>query len=98
MTKHVRFGRTPLAIALASIGGALVASDLAQAQVPPGIQLEEIVVTGTRKEGLSPTQTLAPIDVVGGDLLTRQSSFDMTESLTRVSPSLNTQRFPIADG
>jgi iron complex outermembrane receptor protein len=98
VSNHIRFLKTPLTVAIASIGSALVAPDLAQAQAAAELQLEEIVVTGTRKEGLSPTQTLSPIDVVGGDMLSNQSSFDLTESLTRVSPSLNTQRFPIADG
>jgi iron complex outermembrane receptor protein len=60
--------------------------------------IEEIVVTGTRKEGLSPTETLSPIDVLVGDALTNQSTFDITDGLTKIVPSLNTQRFPIADG
>jgi iron complex outermembrane receptor protein len=60
--------------------------------------LEEIVVTGTRKEGLSPTETLSPVDVFSGAAVSDQPAFDVTSSLTRISPSLNTQRFPIADG
>jgi len=60
--------------------------------------IEEIVVTGTRRVGISPTETLSPVDVLSGDKLTRQSAFDITDSLTAISPSLNTQRFPIADG
>lgn len=60
--------------------------------------LEEIVVTGTRKEGLSPTETLSPVDLISGAAVAQQPSFDLTASLTRISPSLNTQRFPIADG
>ena len=60
--------------------------------------IEEIVVTGTRRAGVAPTETLSPVDVLSGELLTRQSAFDITDSLTAISPSLNTQRFPIADG
>jgi len=60
--------------------------------------LEEIVATGTRREGQSPTETLSPIDVLSGDVLTNQATFDLTDSITKVAPSLNTQRFPIADG
>ena len=74
-----------------------VAAPLAVAQGPSGT-LEEVVVTGTRKEGQSPTETLSPIDVIGGGALAKQASFDLTDSLTKVAPSLNTQRFPIADG
>jgi len=60
--------------------------------------LEEVVVTGTRREGLLPTETLSPVDVLGGEMISQQGSFDLTDSLTMLSPSLNTQRFPIADG
>jgi iron complex outermembrane receptor protein len=60
--------------------------------------LDEIVTTGTRREGQSPTETLSPIDVLSGDSFVNQSTFDVTEALTKIAPSLNTQRFPIADG
>ena len=61
-------------------------------------QIGEVVVTGTRKAGLSPTETLSPVDQISGDLISNQGSFDLTDSLTRVVPALNTQRYPIADG
>jgi len=61
-------------------------------------RIGEVVVTGTRKEGLLPTETLSPVDVISGSVIGQQGSFDLTDSLTKVSPSLNTQRFPIADG
>ncbi len=62
------------------------------------VPLEEIVTTGTRKRGLSPTETLSPVDVLAGSSVQNQASYDLTEALTRIAPSLNTQRFPIADG
>jgi iron complex outermembrane receptor protein len=62
------------------------------------MQLEEVVVTGTRKVGQTPTETISPIDVIGGSALDNQAGFDLTETLTKLSPALNTQRFPIADG
>ena len=55
-------------------------------------------MTGTRKGGQSPTETLSPVDLLGGDLLSDQAAFDLTDALPKLSPSLNTQRFPIADG
>ena len=61
-------------------------------------EFEEIVVTGTRKGGQSPTETLSPVDMLPGELLSDQAAFDLTEGLAKISPSLNTQRFPIADG
>jgi iron complex outermembrane receptor protein len=60
--------------------------------------VEEVIVTGTRKAGTSPIESLSPVDVIGGEKLADQASFDLTDSLTKLSPSLNTQRFPIADG
>jgi iron complex outermembrane receptor protein len=61
-------------------------------------RIEEIVTTGTRKQGQSPTETMSPIDVLAGDALINQATFDMTDGLTKIAPSINTQRFPIADG
>ena len=60
--------------------------------------IEEIITTGTRREGQSPTDTLSPIDVLSGEQFVNQSTFDITEAITKIAPSLNTQRFPIADG
>lgn len=90
------FKKTLLATAIVALTPALTAP-LATAQNAP-MALEEVVVTGTRKEGQLPTETLAPIDVISSESLTRQASFSLTESLTQIAPSLNTQRFPIADG
>ncbi|HSM31291.1 MAG TPA: TonB-dependent receptor [Woeseiaceae bacterium] len=41
---------------------------------------------------------MSPVDVLSGSAVQNQASFDLTESLTRIAPSLNTQRYPIADG
>ena len=79
-----------------------VASVLAVTSTPLWAQdddfIDEIVTTGTRKEGTSPLEALSPVDVLTGEALVNQASFDITDSLTRIAPSLNTQRFPIADG
>ncbi|MEJ2532688.1 MAG: TonB-dependent receptor plug domain-containing protein, partial [Halioglobus sp.] len=89
------FKRTVLAASVAALIPALTTQTaIAQQEM----MLEEVVVTGTRKEGMLPTETLSPIDVIGGAALAKQPSFDLTDSLTKIAPSLNTQRFPIADG
>ena len=59
---------------------------------------EEVIVTGTRAEGTSPTQSMSPVDVVPVEALTDQGSLELTDQLTNIAPSINTQRFPIADG
>src|SRR5512138_776986 len=84
---------------LAAASGAALAPNIALCAEPPAQrQLSEIVVTGTRRVGQSPTETLSPVDLIGGDQIADQATYDLTESLTRVSPSISTQRFPIADG
>jgi iron complex outermembrane receptor protein len=74
------------------------AQDTAAAKEDKPTELDTVVVTGSRKPGLSPTETLSPVDTFGGDQVEQQSSSDLTDSLTKITPSLNTQRFPIADG
>ena len=82
----------PLSLVAAAV--ALVIGDAALAQS----ELSEVVVTGTRREGVSPTESLSPVDVIDGTAISEQAAFDLTDSLTKISPSLNTQRYPIADG
>ena len=62
------------------------------------VQLDKLVVTGTRVQGRSPTESLSPIDVFSPAELEKQASADFTDQLSVVAPSFNTQRFPIADG
>src|SRR4026207_460244 len=61
-------------------------------------EFEEIVVTGTRHGGQSPTETPSPVGRLSGEMLSDQAAFDLTDGLPKITPSLNTQRFPIADG
>jgi iron complex outermembrane receptor protein len=71
---------------------------LAQNDEEEASALEEVIVTGTRREGRSITETLSPIDVILGTALQNQAKTDMTDTLTKLTPALNTQRLPIADG
>lgn len=84
----------PRPVSLVAAAVALAISGVAVAQV----DLAEVVVTGTRREGVSPTDSFSPLDVINGATISQQAAFDLTDSLTKVSPSLNTQRYPIADG
>jgi iron complex outermembrane receptor protein len=89
--------RRPAVSAAVAIALAL-GSPAAMSQETEDELIEEVVTTGTRKEGLSPTETMSPVDVLAGTALSNQATFDMTDGLTKVSPAINTQRFPIADG
>ena len=95
-TKHQRQIGLYAAVAVAFAIG----SPAAYSQTDDGSDelIEEIVTTGTRKQGQSPTETMSPIDILTGDALANQATFDMTDGLTKIAPSINTQRFPIADG
>ena len=96
------FKHKVLSLAIATVAalptGYAMAQQAEQENTDSDRAMEEVVTTGTRKEGLSPTQTLSPVDVLGGEKFADQGSFDLTESLAKVAPSFNTQRFPIADG
>ncbi|MDI9237842.1 TonB-dependent receptor [Lysobacter sp. LF1] len=103
--------RLTLAVAAALISTALpvLAQDGPQApSQPPApsapaarqdpVELDKLVVTGTRVQGRSPTQSLSPVDVFRPADLEKQASADFTDQLANIAPSFNTQRFPIADG
>ncbi|WP_444896260.1 TonB-dependent receptor plug domain-containing protein [Microbulbifer sp. SSSA005] len=88
-----------VAVAIFNSGGYAIAEEKEEgASNTADRAMEEVITTGTRKEGVSPTETLSPVDVVGGEDIADQASFDLTESLAKIAPSFNTQRFPIADG
>jgi iron complex outermembrane receptor protein len=100
MVKNLRVVRSRLALA---VFAALTAMPAFAQDAPPAddknaTELGPVVVTGTRKAGLSPTESISPVDVYSGEQLEQQGSPDLTDSLTKIMPALNTQRFPIADG
>ena len=97
MRSIAKFGVWGLSLAVAAPLLITPGISLAQEGADEGA-IEEVIVTGTRREGVSPTETLSPVDIIGGSALTDQAMFDLTDTITRVAPSLNTQRFPIADG
>ncbi len=88
----------PSSVCAAVAATLALGSPVAMSQDTEDELLEEVITTGTRKEGLSPTETMSPVDVLAGTSLSNQATFDMTDGLTKVSPAINTQRFPIADG
>jgi len=92
--KNKNFFWTTTALSLASLTiSPAIAQDNDDAETD-----DEIVVTGTRVAGKDPSQTISPIDIFDSSALTNQGQFDLTNQLTNIAPSLNTQRFPIADG
>lgn len=60
--------------------------------------LDEIIVTGTRVANRTATESLAPIDVLGGEDLARQAFTDTNDVLRTLVPSFNVSRNGISDG
>jgi iron complex outermembrane receptor protein len=98
--KSLRAVRSRLALAVfaALAASPSFAQDAPAAEEKKTAELGSVVVTGTHKAGQSPTETISPVDVYSGVQLEQQASVDLTDSLTKIMPALNTQRFPIADG
>ena len=59
--------------------------------------LEEVVVTGSRRDPRSVENSSAPIDVIGGDDFENQGSMDMGDMLRTLVPSYNVNTQPISD-
>ncbi|MFU8816900.1 MAG: TonB-dependent receptor plug domain-containing protein, partial [Pseudomonadales bacterium] len=70
----------------------------AVAQPGAGAQtIEEVVVTGTRREDRSASDSPVPIDVIGGEEFLRQGNTDMDELLRTLIPSYNVNPQAISD-
>jgi iron complex outermembrane receptor protein len=71
----------------------------AAAQTSPNSEVEEVVVTGTRTEGRSRLESLAPVDVLQGEVLARQGNgAELAQSLANLTPAVNFPRPAITDG
>ena len=59
--------------------------------------LEEVVVTGSRRQARSVFDSAAPIDVIGGEEFRNAGASDMTTLLRNSVPSYNVNSQPISD-
>lgn len=60
-------------------------------------QIDEVVVTGTRRAGVTLTESATPVDVVSGETLQRQGASDLNDALKTTVVSLNVQKFVAQD-
>ena len=82
------------ATAIGTIGSAK-----AQDEVEPRIvEIDQIVVTGTRVRDRSATDTAVPVDVVGRDTLENVGVTEINQTLSVMLPSFNFPRPGLADG
>ena len=72
----------------------------AQTQEPAAAtEVEELVVTGTRTPGRTRLDTIAPVDVIGGQALARQGSgAELAQALSNLTPAIDFPRPAITDG
>lgn len=71
----------------------------AAAAQPVNAEVEELVVTGTRTEGRSRLDTLAPVDVISNEALARQgAATELAQALSNLTPAIDFPRPAITDG
>jgi iron complex outermembrane receptor protein len=83
-----------MSVSAAAIGA--LCSTPASAQ-EDSVQIDEVVVTGTRRAGVTLTESSTPVDVVSGETLQRQGSSDLNDALKTTVVSLNVQKFVAQD-
>jgi len=99
----LRITSRSLLLGFASAATLLACPLVASAQSAPpqddASQVDEIVVTGTRTAGRSRLDTIAPVDVISGETLTRQGTgVELATALAASAPSINFPRPAISDG
>ena len=57
----------------------------------------ELIVVGTRAEARSSTESMVPVDVIGGADFTSQGATDVTDLMRTLTPSFNVNTQPISD-
>ena len=78
--------------------GPMVAAVAQEASEPTIIDIEQLIVTGTRVPDRSATETAVPVDVVSGDTLSNVGVTEINQALSVMLPSFNFPRPGLADG
>ena len=92
-----------LLLAFASTTALMAAPQAFAQQATPAsdqaTDVDEIVVTGTRTAGRSRLDSVAPVDVISGETLTKQGTgTELAAALAATAPSINFPRPAISDG
>jgi iron complex outermembrane receptor protein len=69
--------------------GPAIGADQSSAGSDPSTSLEEVIVTGTRVQGLKAADSLAPVQIVGTEALSKVGEFDLSQGLLQTVPSFN---------
>lgn len=84
--------------AAAALAQPAFAQTSAEADTGAAARDDIIVVTGTRREGRTALDSLAPVDVISGAALDTIVSDELMDSLAVLNPAFSIQRLPMADG
>lgn len=85
-------------VLFAAVSAASLWAGVAAAQPTTPGDVEELVVTGTRTEGRTRLESLAPVDVISNEALAKQGTTELAAALSSVAPSLDFPRPAITDG
>lgn len=58
----------------------------------------DIIVTGTRRQGVTAVESARPVDIVSSETIERQGASNLNDALKSAIPSLNVQKFVAQDG
>lgn len=92
--------RLPLfaGLSLLALAGQAFAAEPAPAVTTADDVVEAIVVTGSRVQGRTRLESVAPVDVVTTQALTRTGNTELAQALSVALPSLNFTRPAVTDG
>ncbi|MBL8656004.1 MAG: TonB-dependent receptor [Altererythrobacter sp.] len=101
-TRRLALSGSTIVLALTFSGTSLAQT----AAAPPGPEVanaaesptQDIVVTGTRRQGVTVVDSVRPVDVISGEVLERAASANLNDALKTAIPSLNVQKFASQDG
>ena len=82
----------------AASAASLLATAATAADAPNPSDVEEVIVTGTRTEGRTRLESLAPVDVISQDALSKVGISELNQALSVALPSFNFPRPGLADG
>jgi iron complex outermembrane receptor protein len=80
------------ALAIAIAAPAVRAQQVAQSADTEG-SLQEVIVTGTRQQGVVAAESAAPIQIINGDALAATGKTTMIDALAQLVPSFQVQAF-----
>jgi iron complex outermembrane receptor protein len=87
-----------LLFAAASAATLWTSGAVAAPAAKPAVEVDELVVTGTRTVGRSRLETLAPVDVVSAQALQQRGTTELATALATSIPSINFPRPSNTDG